>query len=313
MRSPRLFPAFCSIFLAGCSGWQSVLDPQSGQAHDLARLFWFFTIVCAAVWLLVVAALFVTAMRRHDIADMPEEDTLDQKRRKKMIVGALVIATAGILAVFTLTSFYATRGFAWAKTNTLAIKITGKQWWWQVQYRSNNPSQIFTTANEIHIPVGRPVTLDLESSDVIHSFWLPNLMGKQNLIPGHKNELTIEADHPGLYRAQCAEFCGSQHAHMAMYVFAEPQPQFEQWRKHQLQSASPPQNALQASGLHVFLAGRCASCHTITGTSAGGQLGPNLSHFGSRATIAASLLHNTPQNLLLWIFDLQGLKPACVG
>ena len=188
--------------------------------------------------------------------------------------------------------------------------MTGHQWWWQVQYQNRDPTQVFQTANEIRIPVGRPVTFDLESTDVIHSFWVPDLMGKQDMIPGRTNTLTVEAARPGLYRGQCAEYCGLQHAHMAFFVFAEPPAVFDAWRRHELQSASPPRTPGQVAGLRLFLGGPCAACHTVSGTGAGGNLGPDLTHFGSRATIAAGLLHNTPANLDLWLKNPQALKPG---
>jgi cytochrome c oxidase subunit 2 len=302
--------AAASVMLTGCSGWQSTLDPHSSQAAHLRDLFFLFTIVCTVVWLLVVAALALVLLRRNGISAAPEEDTATQRHKKNIVVGILVGATAAILVVFTLTSFYTTRGFAWSDDTALKIKVTGQQWWWQIEYPNRDPSQIFVTANEIHIPVGRPVTLDLEASDVIHSFWVPNLMGKQDLIPGRKNSLTIQADRPGLYRGQCAEFCGLEHAHMAIFVLAEPQAQFDAWRRHQLQSATPPRTPLQVRGLTLFLHGTCSSCHAVQGTGADAQFGPDLTHFGSRATIAAGLLHNDAADLDRWLADPQALKPG---
>jgi cytochrome c oxidase subunit 2 len=304
-----LAAALC-LALCGCSGWQSALDPHSPEAGHLRDLFWFFVAVCMFVWILVMAALAIVLLRRRAVSAEPEQDTTAQHRNKRFIVALLVGATAVILTIFTVISFYATRGFAWSDDSALKIKVTGQQWWWQVEYQSSDPSQIFTTANEIHIPVGRRVTLDLEANDVIHSFWVPNLMGKQDLIPGRKNSLTIEADRAGLYRGQCAEFCGLEHAHMAIFVMAEPPAQFEAWRRHQLQSATPPPTALQSRGLAVFLHGTCSSCHAIQGIGADAQFGPDLTHFGSRATIAAGLLHNTAGNLEHWLADPQALKPG---
>jgi cytochrome c oxidase subunit 2 len=292
------------------AGWQSSLDPHSPQASHLAGLFWFFTLVCAAIWLLVIGALLATLRRRAAAAAPPQEDSPVQMRRKAGIVGACVALTAIILAVFTLVGFYATRSFAWNDPAAVSIKVTGRQWWWQVQYQHHDPSQLFDTANEIHIPVGRPTTLELEAADVIHSFWVPDLMGKQDLIPGRKNYLTIEADRPGLYRGQCAEFCGLEHAHMAILVFAEPPAQFDAWRARQLEAAKVPGAPQRVRGMEVFVHGPCAACHTVNGTDAGGRMGPDLTHFGSRATIAAGLLSNTPENLRRWLDDPQGLKPG---
>ncbi len=296
--------------LSGCGGWQSALDPQSAQARHLADLFWFFLIVCTLVWCLVVLALLLVLRRRRTAVHNTREDSPARVRRKTVIVSALVALTAVILTVFAVASFYATRDFAWADRNALKIKITGQQWWWQIEYQNRDPSLIFATANEIHIPAGRRVTLDLEANDVIHSFWVPNLMGKQDLIPGRKNFLTLQADRPGVYRGQCAEFCGLEHAHMAILVYADTPRDFEAWRKHQLESARPPASTEQSRGLGVFLAGPCATCHSIQGVGAGGQFGPDLTHFGSRATLAAVSLRNTPENLSRWIADPQSLKPG---
>jgi cytochrome c oxidase subunit 2 len=190
------------------------------------------------------------------------------------------------------------------------VKITAQQWWWQVEYQNRDVSQILTTANEIHIPVGVPVTLDLRAVDVIHSFWVPNLMGKQDMIPGRNTLLTLQADKPGLYRGQCAEFCGLGHAKMAFLVFAEPQEKFEAWRRHQLEEAKTPGAPLRRHGLQIFQHGPCASCHTVAGTEAAGQMAPDLTHFGGRATIAAGLLKNTPENLGRWLADPQAAKPG---
>jgi cytochrome c oxidase subunit 2 len=295
--------------LAGCSGWQSSLDPQSTEATHLANLFWLFAAMNTLIWLLVAVALLYT-LRRKSRSDVPAEDNSATARRKTIFVGSLVGLTAVILAAFTIVSFYATREFTWHNTHTLTVKITGHQWWWQIEYQNEDPQQVFQTANEIHIPVGRPVTLELEAADVIHSFWVPNLMGKQDLIPGRKNYLTIRADKPGLYRGQCAEFCGLEHAHMAILVFAEEPRRFDAWRQQQLSLAKMPGAPQRIAGMRLFLDRPCASCHTIAGTDAGGRLGPDLTHFGSRATIAAGMLHNTPQALEAWLADPQAQKPG---
>jgi cytochrome c oxidase subunit 2 len=304
---PLALPA--AIFLTGCSSWQSPLDPHSIEAGHLADLFWFFTAVCAAIWILVTAALLYLRLRPQPPNESLREDSPAEKHRKTLIVGALAAATALILAVFSFASFYATRGFAWGDPRALTIKVTGNQWWWQIAYENPDVTRIFETANEIRIPVGRRVTFDLEAGDVIHTLWIPDLMGKQDLIPGRHNTLTVKASRGGLYRAQCAEYCGLQHAHMALYVFAEPAPRFEAWLRHQLQPANPPSSGEQWKGFHLFIAA-CAGCHTVRGTDAGGRMGPDLTHFGSRATIAAAALHNTPEELSRWLADPQKIKPG---
>ena len=193
-----------------------------------------------------------------------------------------------------------------AASNTLSVDVTGQEWWWSVKYNSNDPSRQFTTANQLVIPVGVPVQVKLTSADVIHSFWVPKLGGKMDMIPSRTNVTWIEADKPGEYRGQCSEFCGLQHANMAFNVEAVSQQEFDAWWDRQLQPAA---NADADPGLHTFMV-RCAACHTIRGTAAGGILGPDLSHFGSRESIGAGLLANTPDNLADWINNTQTLKPG---
>jgi cytochrome c oxidase subunit 2 len=172
------------------------------------------------------------------------------------------------------------------------------------------PGNRVTTANEIHIPVGEPIQLIGESDDVIHSFWIPNLAGKKDLIPGHVTATWFQADRPGIYRGQCAEFCGHQHANMALTVFAESRAQFDAWYKSQLQPAAPPDNRQTTAGEKVFMAKGCPLCHTVGGTLALGRIGPPLTHIGSAFTIAAGTLPNTTGNLSGWIVDPQQIKPG---
>jgi cytochrome c oxidase subunit 2 len=189
----------------------------------------------------------------------------------------------------------------------LTIEVTGRQWWWQVRYLAADPAQSFTTANEIHIPVGEPVRLKLVAGDVIHSFWVPQLTGKTDLIPGQTNESWIEARQPGVYRGQCGEYCGVQHAHMGFLVIADTPADFARWRSHQLEA--PPADAAGSAGAALFTA-RCGGCHTVRGTDAAGVLGPDLSHLMTRRTLAAALLPNDGPSLGHWIADPQGLKPG---
>jgi cytochrome c oxidase subunit II len=189
------------------------------------------------------------------------------------------------------------------------VEVTGHQWWWQVRYLDESPSRIFTTANEIHIPVGKPVMVRLATADVIHSFWVPALTGKTDLVPGQTNVTWIEATKPGVYRGQCSEFCGAQHAHMAVLVLATAEKEFEDWRDAQLSAAPSPSTVLAENGEQTFRL-RCGACHAVRGTSAGGILGPDLSHLMQRRTIAAGTLPNTTGNLAGWIADPQGIKPG---
>ena len=191
----------------------------------------------------------------------------------------------------------------------IAIEVHGNQWWWGVRYRDEDPSRMFTTANEIHVPVGEPVRVEVSSSDVIHSFWVPQLAGKTDVIPGQTNITWLQADRPGTYRGQCGEFCGAQHAGMAIYVIADAPAQFAAWRNAQVEPSPPPTSTAARQGYGVFVA-RCGACHTIRGTNAGGLIGPDLTHLMSRHTIAAGLLANNPGNLAGWIANAQALKPG---
>ena len=195
------------------------------------------------------------------------------------------------------------------KKPAFTIDITGQQWWWQARYDDGTPSRMIETANELHIPVGEPVKIRLHSKDVIHSFWVPELSGKTDVIPGRVNETWIEADTAGDYRGQCAEYCGKQHAHMALQVFADPPEKFRAWWDHQLEAAGAPQTEPARNGQQVFET-RCGICHTVRGTAAGGKVGPDLTHLMSRTTIASGTLPNTMTHLSGWIADPQGIKPG---
>ena len=192
---------------------------------------------------------------------------------------------------------------------SVTIEVTGRQWWWQVHYLDKNPSKTFLTANEIHIPVGEPVEVKLRSADVIHSFWVPALAGKTDVIPGQINTTWIEASVPGTFLGACSEYCGLQHAHMAIRVVAEPRGKFDAWRDDQLKPEEPLNTSKANAGLVVFER-RCGACHSIRGTPAGGVYGPNLSHLMTRATLAAGAIPNSEGNLAGWIADPQQIKPG---
>ncbi|MDQ2803438.1 MAG: cytochrome c oxidase subunit II [Pseudomonadota bacterium] len=191
----------------------------------------------------------------------------------------------------------------------LTIEVTGQQWWWRVRYLNSDPSRIFTTAGEIHIPVGQPVRVRLISTDVIHSFWVPALSGKTDTIPGQTNEAWLQASQPGVYRGQCSEYCGHQHAHMGFDVVAEPADKFNAWMNRQLHPAPAPASAEIAQGEHLFVY-RCGACHTVRGSGAGGILGPDLTHLMSRGLLAGDALSNNIGDLSAWILNPQAIKPG---
>lgn len=211
----------------------------------------------------------------------------------------------GITLVWTMVTLAAVSG---PPANTgLTLDVTGHQWWWEVTYLSSDPSQVFTTANEIHIPVGTRVLVRLHGADVIHSFWVPQLSGKTDTIPGQTNLGWLQADHPGRYRGQCSEYCGAQHAHMGLEVVADDAATFRAWRAQQVQPAPEPQADNQRRGL-ALVEYRCGACHTVRGTQAGARSGPDLTHIASRGMIAAGMLPNNPGTLSGWIENAAHIK-----
>ena len=297
--------------VAGCSGNQSTLDPEGNVAGGIAGLFWLFTGISVVILAAVVAVLIGALLRRRE-EQVPLAPEPARERRMGIVVGIATGASVVILIVLTLSSYLTTRGFGAEAPNTLRITVTGKQWWWQVQYEAGTPADTFVTANEIHVPVGQPVALTLLSNDVIHSFWVPNIAGKLDLIPGRTNRLRFTATKPGNWRGQCAEYCGLQHAHMSLVVVAQTASDFAAWRAQEHADAAAPAEPDRAHGLEVFLRSGCVACHAIRGTEANGLLGPDLTHIASRTTIAAGTLPNTRGNLQGWIADPQGIKPGAL-
>jgi cytochrome c oxidase subunit 2 len=234
----------------------------------------------------------------------------DTHQRIERVVQVAAVVTGLVLVAFLVASFAVGHAMAQHPDRALTIQVNGRQWWWEFVYKHPDPSKRLLTANEIHIPVKRPVQLVLEGRDVIHSFWAPALDGKRDLIPGYEQSLWIQADTPGVYRGFCAEFCGHQHAKMRFLVIADSEPAFDRWYASQLTPAPEPADSTLASGRQAFLAGQCSLCHTIAGTPANGKLGPDLTHLASRRTIAAGILPNTRGNLAGWIVDPQGIKPG---
>jgi cytochrome c oxidase subunit 2 len=190
------------------------------------------------------------------------------------------------------------------------ITITGQQWWWQVEYPAGDPSLVTATANEVHIPTGRRIHLQLRSVDVIHSFWVPSLAGKRDLIPGRDTELWFQADQPGVFRGQCAEYCGLQHAHMALEVVAQPPSEFNAWLDQQRQNARDPQSPEERRGQQVFQSQSCAFCHSLRGIDAFGASAPDLTHLASRRSLAAGTLPVSTETIADWIGNSQHFKPG---
>lgn len=305
MRAARILMLSIIAAVAGGSGNQSALHPQGAPAIHIEHLIIGITLICAVVWLLVMIVLGWALLRKRS-GDSGEP----RERPVTMIVGSAVAATVIIIAGLTIASFYTTRGIGLPENAALTITVRGQQWWWQVIYADANPALSFQTANEIHIPVGQDVRIQLESADVVHSFWVPSLVGKQDLVPGRSNSLLLRAERPGIYRGQCAEFCGLQHTHMAMMVIADEPADYQRWIAVQRENGVMPTDPDAAAGKLAFLSKPCAACHTVRGTRAIGTTGPDLTHVGSRQTIAAGLLETTRGSLAAWIADPQTLKPG---
>jgi len=293
-------------------GFHSALHAHGIEAVRIGRLWWLMLWICTAVFLLVMAATAIALTRRPPESGLPGPLPPEGRLRRNRVVAGAIGLTAVTLFMLLIASVSTGRAIAsLGASNAPTIKVTGHQWWWEVKYQDPRPDRIVTTANEIHIPAGRPVLIELASADVIHSFWVPSLHGKRDLIPGHDSALWIEADRPGVYRGFCAEFCGHQHAHMGLLVIADPPERFAAWYSAQLQTPPPPATPLQQRGRQIVQSVPCSVCHTIQGSQATGSLGPDLTHLASRRTIAAASLPNTDETLGGWILDPQKPKPGC--
>ncbi|MGQ0648941.1 MAG: cytochrome c oxidase subunit II [Gemmatimonadaceae bacterium] len=292
--------------LAGCSGVQSMLDVRGPAAAAIAELWWRLLAIGAGVYATLLILLVMAIWhRRKDVA--PREAGPGDVRW--VVVGGLVVPAVILSAVFVFT-LRTMRSLHDDGPAPVAIDVVGRRWWWEVRYRGATPSDTITTANEIHIPVGVRVRLRLSSADVIHSLWIPNLQGKMDLVPGRTTHLWLQADRAGTSRGQCAEFCGVQHTNMALAVVAESPDAFAAWRARESAAATLPADSVAAFGAQVFMRRDCAYCHTIRGTRAQGQLGPDLTHVASRQTLAAGTLPNTPAHLAAWIAEPQRVKPG---
>jgi cytochrome c oxidase subunit 2 len=288
-------------------GEASALAPAGPQAARLAGVVWAFIAVGAVVYVTVMVAL-IAGLRRRDRA------APDEKARLRIVTAAGGLTTL-VLLVLLIVSVRAGHGLNPMRGahDTVTVRVIARQWWWEFQYPGAAPDQLVTTANELRIPVGRPVLIELVSRDVIHSFWVPSLHGKRDLIPGHDSTTYIQADRPGTFRGQCAEFCGAQHAKMGFLVIAQPESAFQAWLAEQRRPAGPADALASASARHghdLFVGGTCAMCHTVAGTIAGATMGPDLTHVASRTTLAAGTVPNVRDHLMRWIADAQAIKPG---
>ncbi|QPC85253.1 cytochrome c oxidase subunit II [Phototrophicus methaneseepsis] len=310
---------FLILAVSGCTASHSTLNPASSSAGKVANLSWLLFGIAAMTFTVVTLILAYVIFRNrndrlHTISEdvnspeTPEQAAENEKRALRVVMVAGGLVPAVVLAMLMALAIVIEQGsaIASASSDTLTIQVIGHQWWWEVHY----PDQGINSANEIHIPAGEPVIFRLTSDDVIHSFWIPQLGGKLDLIPGQTNTIQLQADEPGIYRGQCAEFCGLQHANMAFFVIASERDDFETWVNTQEQPAQEPEISSIEAGRQVFMGSACVYCHRIEGTNATGVIGPDLTHLASRATIGAGVLPNTRGNLAAWITNAQAIKPG---
>jgi cytochrome c oxidase subunit 2 len=315
-RLARRCAGLAAVALAGLTTWalaalpargdvsQSTLDPKSDSAQEIADLWWLMLVVATLVVAVVLMLVALAVLRPHGrLSD----------RLASRLGGRWLVAVAGIgiplvilVILFGLTLQTLVQTSPANLKPQMTIQVTGRQWFWDVRY----PGREIVTANELHVPVGVPVEVEVRTADVIHSFWVPQLDRKIDLIPGRDNRVTFAANEAGVFRGECAEFCGEQHANMAFLVVAEPRRDFDAWLARMAAPALPPTSASAAAGRRVFFGRGCASCHTIAGTAARGDVGPDLTHLALRGTLAAGTLPNTRGDLGGWILNPQAIKPG---
>lgn len=257
---------------------------------------------------LIIALLLLTAIFRRRKALNSHIIESEGKGLKWVYIGT-GISTVILFGLVIYSLMVLNQVAKPSQTPAITMTVTGYDWWWKIEYEHDDPAKRFITANEIHIPVGQSVLIKLKSADVIHAFWVPKLAGKTQMIPGLINQQWIQADMPGIYTGQCTQFCGAGHAHMSLEVVAESADDFEKWQNAQRQTATDALIAHDDAGYKLFM-DRCAGCHTVRGTDAKGEHGPDLTHLNSRRRLAAGVLTNTPDHLMKWIGNAQQLKPG---
>jgi cytochrome c oxidase subunit 2 len=304
----RVAAGIATLVTSGCGG-RSIFNPAGPAARSLSRLGWLvlgtFVITTIVMWLLIG---YVACRRRGSLAEHEPPDV--EGGIRWILIGGFAIP-AVVLSIVFVATLQSMAAFPMEHADgDLQIHVWGHRWWFEAQYRTGRLDQWVTTATDIHIPVGHPVDIALESRDVIHAFWVPQLHGKVDLIPGMTNHIRIQADAPGRYDGQCAEFCGKQHASMRIHVIAEPFDAFQMWLEGQRRPAAVPETDETRHGQQLVNETACALCHTVRGTFALGTVGPDLTHVASRTTIAGGTFDNNIANLHAWITHAQSLKPG---
>lgn len=322
MLRPR--PLLALIVLApaleGCRSVQSTFDSHGPAAHSIAALSWFMTILFLVITVIMWGLVGYAFYRRR--GSLAEHEPISAGGGQAwiaiggIVVPLLVLSVIFVLGLQLLRAFpiHGMHGAAHHAEMRSSMKpdilIVGHQWWWEIHYLNDNPSLQFTTANELHLPVGQPVNIEVETRDVMHSFWIPALHGKVDLIPGQPNYIRIEASQAGSYSGQCAEFCGAEHARMRLLAVAQSPAEYRAWLEGQLKDGAQPTTEEAIAGQNIFLSGPCSMCHQVRGTVAGGRVAPDLTHFASRRMIAANSYQNNDDYLEAWITHAQSLKPG---
>ena len=292
----------------GMDGPQSTLKPGGPVALLQANVFFVTLMVCLGIFLATGGLLVYTIWRYRARPGQPDDRTLEQEHgnpKVELMLMGIVLLLLLVIAIPNLQALFVTSTLP-RDRDAVQVNVVGRQWWWSFEY----PELDVVTANELHVPVGRPVRIQLHSADVIHSFWIPKLAGKMDLIPNRKNVMWFQADAPGTYYGQCAEFCGASHAHMRFRVIAQTEAAFADWLLAQQQPAQAPSDPLAIKGSRLFMAKGCMACHAIDGTPAQGAIAPNLTHFASRQTMAAGMLPNSTDHLTRWLQNPRAVKPA---
>jgi cytochrome c oxidase subunit 2 len=318
------YAATCLVLLpaTGCDSVQSIIDPHGPAAQRISHLSWFMTILFLVVSLVMWVLIAIAVYRRR--GSLREHEPIEAGGGQMWIALGGIVVPLIVLTVLFVLGLGLLRDFpihgmhgmanhaAMQESMKPEILVIGHQWWWEIQYLNDDPSLQFTTANEIHLPVGRAVNIEVQTRDVMHSFWIPALHGKVDLIPGFTNYIRLEASQPGSYTGQCAEFCGAEHARMRLLAVAQEPDEYRAWLDEQRKPGSESQSPDALEGEKIFLSGPCSNCHQVRGTGAGGTVAPDLTHVGSRAMIAANSYANNDAYLEAWITHAQSLKPEAL-
>ena len=296
----------CVLLVSGC-GKQSIISDKSPQAHGITVLWWWMLGVAAIVFFGAVALLTIAWFTRRT-PGLPFLGQRENVSQGMVLVFGIAIPLVTLIALFGVSDVYLVRQTSPPnpRSTSMTVDVTGHQWWWEVRY----PGTPAVTANEIHIPVNTHVNVVATTADVIHSFWVPQLNRKIDMVPGMHNRVLLYSSRTGAFRGQCSQFCGFQHAHMSMYVFVQSRAAFRSWLNNMSRPAARPASPMARAGQKLFMSAQCASCHQIRGTPAQATVGPDLTHLDNRTTLASATIRNDRAELAAWIRDPQAIKPG---